>query len=107
MFCPSKRKCDAIDYDTKGKFFTNIVKKEAISAKIQTTNHCIEGNVHVRRENRFKDELDSDELFLAVTDAIVYGADGQGLFGTSFMAIRRSKVVWITPHQEIQGTTKS
>ena len=47
-----------IEYDTKGKIFTNIISKETTPAAIQTTTHRIEGEVHIRQSARFKDELD-------------------------------------------------
>jgi len=65
------------EYDEKGKIFTDIVTKVAISATIQTTTHMIRGKLHVRRDQRIKDELDVNESFLALTDVSVLGPDGQ------------------------------
>ena len=89
-----------IEYDEKGKIFTDIVTKVAIPAIVQTTEHLIRGNVHVRRDERLKDELDRDELFLAITDANVIGADGQTLHQARFMAVRRAQIVWVMPENE-------
>ena len=88
-----------IEFDEKGKIFTDIVSKVAIPAVVQTTQHLIRGNVHVRRDERLKDELDRDELFLAITDASVVGADGQVLYQTRFLAVRRAQIVWVMPAQ--------
>ena len=66
-----------LEFDEKGKIFTDVVSKIAIPAVIQTTEQLIKGNVHVRRDERLKDELDRDELFLAMTDAVIIGEDGQ------------------------------
>jgi len=41
-----------------------------------------------------------DELFLAVTDAIVYNADDKVVFNQPFMAIRRTQIIWIMPVNE-------
>ena len=90
-----------IDFDTKGKIFTTIISKESIPAIIQTIAHRIEGEVHVRQGGRFKDELEIDEPFLAVTNATVMGADQQVLYRTHFIAIRREHVVWALPLHEI------
>lgn len=88
-----------LDFDDKGKIFTEVVPKIAIPAVVQTTRHLIRGNVHVRRDERLKDELDRDELFLALTDASVLGADGQNLHEARFMAVRRAQIVWVMPAQ--------
>jgi uncharacterized protein DUF6812 len=90
----------SIQYDEKGKFFTDIVPKIPVHAVVQTTGQLVRGMVHVREGERLKDELDRDELFLAVTDASVTGPEGQTLFQAPFIAVRRSQIVWVFPDQE-------
>jgi hypothetical protein len=85
------------DYDDKGKIFTDVVSKIAVYTTIQTTTHMIRGRVHVRRDQRIIDELDQDENFLAVTDVSILGMDGQPLFQTPFLAVRRAHIVWVFP----------
>jgi hypothetical protein len=89
-----------IEYDEKGKIFTDIVSKVAIPATLQTTTHLIRGRVHVRRDQRIKDELDVNENFLALTDVSVMGPDGQTLFQAPFLAVRRSHIIWVVPEQD-------
>lgn len=89
-----------IEYDDKGKIFTEVVSKVAIQATIQTTTHLLRGQIHVRRDQRIKDELDGSENFLALTDVTVLGVDGQAIFQTPFLAVRRSHIVWVLPEQE-------
>jgi hypothetical protein len=89
-----------IEYDDKGKIFTDIVSKTAILATVQTTTHLLRGNIHVRRDQRIKDELDLEESFLAITDANVLGADGQVVFHAPFLAVKRSHIVWVIPEQD-------
>ncbi len=89
-----------IEYDEKGKIFTEIVSKIPIQATIQTTTHLIRGRLHVRRDQRIKDELDASENFLALTDVSVLGPDGQTLFQAPFLAVRRSHIIWVIPEQE-------
>ena len=86
-----------IEYDDKGKIFTDIVSKIAVYPTIQTTMHMLRGRIHVRRDQRIIDELDVNENFIAITDVIVLGADGQTLFETPFLAVRRSHIVWVIP----------
>ena len=92
----------AINYDEKGKYYTDIISKVAVAARIQTANHFIEGKIHIRHDFRLKDELDRDEPFLAVTDADVFNADHLLLFRTQFIAVRREQVIWITTEQDIE-----
>ncbi|HKG55429.1 MAG TPA: hypothetical protein VKB04_14295 [Anaerolineales bacterium] len=87
------------EYDEKGKIFTDIVTKVSISATLQTTTHMIRGKVHVRKDQRIKDELDLNESFLAITDVTVLGAEGQTLFQAPFLAVRRSHIIWVMPEQ--------
>ena len=79
-----------IEFDDKGKFYTDIISKVTIPAMIQTTQHRIQGLVHIRPNGRFKDELDNDEPFLAVTSAKVFSETGEVLFETEFISVRRS-----------------
>jgi uncharacterized protein DUF6812 len=90
----------SIQYDEKGKFFTDIVPKMPVHAVMQTAVQQIRGSVHVREGERLKDELDRDEPFLAVTDASVLGPDGQVQFEAPFLAVRRSQIIWILPEEE-------
>ncbi len=86
-----------IEYDDNGKIFTDIVSKIAIYATVQTTTHLMRGRVHVRRDQRIKDELDLNENFLALTDVSVLTADGQVAFQAPFIAVKRTHIVWVIP----------
>jgi hypothetical protein len=90
----------SFDYDDKGKIFTDIVSKIAVYATIQTTMHMLRGRIHVRRDQRIIDELDLSENFIALTDVSILGDDGQILFQTPFLAVRRSHIVWVLPEQK-------
>jgi hypothetical protein len=94
------------EYDEKGKIFTDIVSKVAIPATMQTTTHLIRGHIHVRRDQRIKDELDIGENFIALTEVSVLGPDGQTLFQAPFLAVRRSHIVWVLPEQD-QGAERA
>ena len=90
----------SIEYDEKGKIFTDVVSKTAVHATVQTTTHLLQGYIHVRRDQRIKDELDRDKDFLAMTDVSVLGSNGQSLFQTPFLAVRRSHIVWVIPEEK-------
>lgn len=96
-----------IEYDEKGKVFTDIVSKVSIFVTLQTTTHVMRGQMHVRRDQRVKDELDRDENFLALTDVHVQGPDGQTLFHSPFLAVRRDHIVWVMPEQKPGGEGNS
>ena len=90
----------AIEYDESGKFYTDVVRKAAMPAIIQTTNHLIRGLVHMKPGERLKDELDNDDLFLAVTDAAIYNADDNVIYNAPFLVVQRRQIVWIIPVEE-------
>ena len=95
-----------IEYDEKGKIFTEIISKVPVQATIQTTTHLMRGRLHVRRDQRIKDELDASENFIALTEVSVLGPDGQTLFQAPFVALRRSHIIWVIPEQS-QSEEKS
>ena len=92
-----------IEYDEKGKFYTDVVTKLPTSAIIQTTTHLIRGLVHIRQGERLKNELERDEQFIAVTRATIHDANDSILFNAPFLAIQRSQIVWILPSDNKQG----
>ena len=89
-----------VEFNDRGKYFADIISKVAVQAVIQTTNHRIEGAIHVRLDGRVKDELDRSEVFLAVTNAKVFGSDGSVVYQTDFMTISRAQIVWIIPSDD-------
>ncbi|MGE5377422.1 MAG: hypothetical protein ACM3XO_20380 [Bacteroidota bacterium] len=96
-----------IEYDDKGKRFTDIVTKRPVYATLQTTRHLMRGYIHVRRDQRIKDELDLDDRFIAVTDVSILGEDGQVLYQAPFLAINRAQIIWVLPEQKQNGENAS
>jgi hypothetical protein len=88
----------SLEFNEKGKYFTDIISKAAIPAIIQTTMQRIEGFIHVRLDGRLKDELDRNELFLAVTNAKIMNLDGSYLYETDFITVSRSQIIWVIPN---------
>ena len=86
-------------YDEKGKIFTQVVNKRPVQVTIQTIQTLIRGTIHVRQDSRVKDELNQDERFLAVTDAVVYNQQEQELYKTSFLVINVNHIIWAIPEE--------
>jgi hypothetical protein len=89
----------SFEYDEKGKIYTNVIRKKAVNAMLQTTAHLIRGKMYVHHDERVKDELDRDEPFLALTDVSVLGVDGKPVHQVPFLAVRRSQIVWVIPDE--------
>lgn len=93
----------AIQYDEKGKYYTDVVATQAVAATLQTTTHLLRGYLHLRSGDRLKDELDREGAFLALTDAVVLGADGEELCRSGFLAVGRAQIVWVTADEDDCG----
>jgi hypothetical protein len=92
------------EYDDKGKFFTDVISKIPVSAMVQTTTHLVEGSIHVRRDERVKDELSRTQNFLALTDAKVFDSEGNILYASDFIAIQTQQIVWVLPKEDNKET---
>ena len=93
-----------IEFDEKGKYFTEVISKNAILAHIQTQTNYIRGNVHVRKDERLSDEINGSGGFLAVTGAEIYNSDGVRLYTSDFLLVNRAHIVWMMP---IEDTKKA
>lgn len=89
-----------IQYDEKGKYYTDVVATHAVAATLQTTTHQLRGFVHLRSGDRLKDELDRAGTFLALTDAVVLGAGGEEVCRSGFLAVGRAQIVWVTAAED-------
>ncbi len=90
----------SFEYDDSGKIFTDVISKTPVIAMVQTTTHLIKGTMHIRRDERVKDELGRTENFLALTDASILDNDGNILYTNNFIAIHRGQIVWVLPEEE-------
>ncbi len=92
-------------FDDKGKIFTTVITKKPIDVVIQTLTHRIIGKVFYRPDNRLIDELNTDNIFLAVTNAKILNDEGEILFTSDFLTININQIIWILPVEEIaQGS---
>lgn len=87
------------EFDDKGKIYTNVIAKRPVPAVIQTPTHRIQGEIHVRPNERIKDELNRSENFLAVTNATVYDEKGIAVYHCSFLTLNCKQIVWLIPQE--------
>ena len=90
-------------FEDKGKIFTDVITKQPVAVILQTTKELIHGNYYVRPGVRIKEELESSERFIILTDAIVLGSDGKVNNKTKMIIINISQLVWMLPVDEIEN----
>ena len=89
-------------FDEKGKIFTTIVSKLPVRVLIQLPTNQVQGEIHVRKDGRLKDELDSANKYIAVTNATILSEDGSKVLKhCKFLSVNNSQIVWIIPEIEI------
>jgi hypothetical protein len=91
----------SVRYDEKGKYFTDVITKDAVPCILQTLMHRIRGFVHVRIGERLIDEIGQSRQFLAVTQARVFSLQGQELYHSDFVIVNRDHLVWIIPEEDL------
>ena len=84
-----------VAYDDKGKVFSNIISKDALSVRIQTVTNMITGEIYVDHDKRVKDELEFAGQFIAVTTAKVFNGDGSLAYTAEFVTVNRNHIVWL------------
>ena len=82
-------------FEEKGKIFTNVISKKPISVTIMTTMGRVQGRIHIRPEDRLKDELNRTDTFIALTDATIYDLQGKLIVSCKFMSLNCSNVIWV------------
>lgn len=94
--------------DSKGKIFTDIVRKEEVPVLIQTLTNVIHGNIFLRPEQRIKDGMnDGQDMFIAVTNAEVYAPSGALLHRADFLTLNKQHIVWLRPDDDKPGEPAS
>jgi hypothetical protein len=90
-------------FEEKGKIFTNVISKTPLQVTIQTITHRIHGELYVRPGERLKDELNTSEEFLAVTNATIYDAESRELYRCGFLTLSLRQIVWLIPDDELNS----
>ncbi len=89
-----------IEFDPKGKIFTDIIRKVPTPVLVQLQDGHILGEIHVREGKRIKDVLDSPDPFLAITTARIFNPSGELMQEAEFLALNKNQVVWLLPDDE-------
>jgi len=92
--------------DAKGKVFTDVVHKTELPVVIQTASQLIHGHMYLRPGDRLIDEMNREDRFVAVTGALIYGANGEALQQAEFLTLNKAHVVWIRPDTQSRETTR-
>jgi hypothetical protein len=89
-------------FDEKGKIFTTVISKQPIKVLMQLPTNQIQGEIHVRKDGRLKDEIDSANRYIAVTNASILSQDGSKVIKLcKFLSVNNSQIIWIIPEEEI------
>ena len=91
-------------FDEKGKFYTPVIKKIPCATIIQTVNNRIEGKVHIRPDERLKDDINEQEMFIAVTQAVIYNNAGEVAYTSDLLLVNRTQIIWLMPVKEVEST---
>ncbi|MDX1436658.1 MAG: hypothetical protein R3335_07605 [Anaerolineales bacterium] len=92
-------------YDSKGKFFTDVITKGTVKVIVQTQLNRLEGCLHIQNDERVIDALNRSKSFLALTDVVIYGlGDGQKLYEADFLTVNKMHVQWVLPMEDLEET---
>jgi hypothetical protein len=95
-----------MDAPKKGKErgFRPFVNTNQYPVVIQTVNNRIHGNLHTRENERIKDALNSNEVFIAITNVQIFDSTGTiSLRNSDFLAINRSNIIWVVEEKPPTG----
>lgn len=92
-----------LEFNERGKIFTDIVRKEPVKALVHVPGYVIQGEIYVHPEKRVKDELDAVGDFLPVTDAEVSDMSGTVLYRTDFIAVGKAQILFVIPFDDLNA----
>lgn len=84
----------------KGKYFTDVIRKRPLRARIRTQKELIEGVIHIHPDRRPLDEINEADGFLAVTEATIH-LEGEEILA-DFIAVNISGILWVQPLEELE-----
>jgi hypothetical protein len=98
-----------MDYrvDEKGKYYTSRLNKKTLQVVIATAAHIVRGTMYVMPDCRFRDDLNNNEHFIAVTDAEIFDLSGNTrLYNNDLLILNKDQIVWLLPQEEKQSVGK-
>ena len=87
-----------VNRDRKGKYFTDVIRKHPLRARLRTADDLIEGTIHIHPNRRPLDELNESTGFIAVTEASVHALGKQ--YEAEFIALNVDRILWMQPLEE-------
>lgn len=95
---------DKVRYGPRGKYFTDVVRKDPQQVVISTNFGRIQGLIHVHPDHRLLDEINEGPPFIAITDARIERIND--VVETDFLALNRSQVLWVVPVEDEEGSDR-
>jgi len=95
-----------MDYrvDEKGKYYTSRLNKKIVQVVISTAANIVRGTMYVMPDIRLKDDLNSNERFIAVTDAEVFDQSGKmRLYQNDLLILNKDQITWLLPQKDNQS----
>ncbi len=91
--------------DEKGKYYTQRITKDTLLVLLRTADEIVAGSIHIRPEQRLKDELDANRSpFIALTGVAVYDQSGQTCcYQTDVLFVSISQIVTIAPVESMRN----
>ncbi len=91
----------ATQQDEKGKFFTDVVRKDPVRVIVKTKKQLIIGIYHLGKEERLVDSVNGERQFIPLTDVSVYEQiGGEGKMRSKFLILNKDDISWIVPASE-------
>ena len=89
----------AVRFDSKGKVYTEKVRKQKVVCTIQTQTQRIRGYIFKDPDARTRDDLNvAAEQFIALTDAEVIDPVTETVMQRApFLIVNKQHIVWVVP----------
>jgi hypothetical protein len=93
--------------DHNGKVFSDQVRKQKVASILQINGQRVRGLLFYDPDGRLKDDLNnSNEAFIALTDAEFLAEDGAVVTRTKFLTINKNHIDWIMPAEDSDAAAR-